>query len=77
MGERRGVYWVLVRKPEVRRPLRKLGVDGKVILKRIFEMWGGSMDWIDLAQDRDRLQAVVNAVTNLRVLKARGGGGVS
>jgi hypothetical protein len=27
----------------------------------------GGMDWIDLAQDRDKLQAVVNAVTNLQV----------
>ena len=72
MGERRGVYWVLVRKPEGRRPLGKLGVDGRIILKWIFEMWGGSMDWIDLAQDRDRRRAVVNAVMNLRVLKMRG-----
>jgi hypothetical protein len=43
-------------------------VDGRIILKWIFEKWlGGSMDWIDLAQDRDRWRAVVNEVMNLRV----------
>jgi hypothetical protein len=30
------------------------GVDGRIILKQIFEKWGESMDWIDFAQDRDR-----------------------
>ena len=45
------------------------GVDGRMILKWIFEKWvGGDMDWIDLAQDRDRWWAVVNAVINLQVL---------
>jgi hypothetical protein len=43
-------------------------VDGRIILKWIFERldWGG-MDWIDLAQDRDRWRDVVNTVMNLRV----------
>jgi hypothetical protein len=43
------------------------GVDGKIILKWIFKKWDGVMDWIELAQDRDRWRAFVNAVMNLRV----------
>jgi hypothetical protein len=38
------------------------GVDGRIILKWIFKTWDGVMDWIELAQDRDRWWAVVNAV---------------
>jgi hypothetical protein len=44
------------------------GVDGKMIFKLIFKKWdGGGMDWIDMAQDRDRWWAVVSAVMNLQV----------
>jgi hypothetical protein len=43
------------------------GVDGRIILKWIFKKWDGSMDWIELAQDRDRWRALVNAVMNFRV----------
>jgi hypothetical protein len=42
------------------------GVDGRIILKCIFKKWDGSRDWIEMAQDRDRWRAVVNAVVNLR-----------
>jgi hypothetical protein len=34
--------------------LEETGVDGRIILKCIFRKWDGVMDWIDLAQDRDR-----------------------
>jgi hypothetical protein len=44
-----------------------LGVDGKIILKGIFKKLDGGMDWIDLAQDRDRWRALVNAVMNFQV----------
>jgi hypothetical protein len=43
------------------------GVDGRIILKWIFERMDGGMDWIDLAQDRDRWRALVYTVMNLRV----------
>ena len=44
------------------------GVDGMIILRWIFRKWyGGSMDWIDLAENRDRWRALVNAVMNCRV----------
>jgi hypothetical protein len=43
------------------------GVDGRIILKSIFKKWNGSIDWIDVAQDRDRWQALVNAVMNFQV----------
>jgi hypothetical protein len=42
------------------------GIDGK-ITKLIFRKWDGSMDWIDLACDRDWWQAFVNMVMNLQV----------
>jgi hypothetical protein len=43
------------------------GVDGRIILKWICKKWDGGMDWIELAQDRDRCRALANAVMNLRV----------
>jgi len=68
MGEERGVYRVLVRKPEgkrsMRRPRRRL-VDN--IRMDLQEMGCGYMDWIGLAQDRDRWRTLVSAVMNLRV----------
>jgi hypothetical protein len=38
--------------------LEDLGVDGRIILKRIFRKWDGSMEWIDVAQDRDTWRAL-------------------
>jgi len=69
MGERRGVYRVLVGKIERRRPLgrsRRRWEDN--IKMDLQEMGCGSMDWMDLAQDR----ALVNGVMNLRVPKNSG-----
>jgi hypothetical protein len=47
--------------------LKDAGVDGKIILKWILEIWERGTDWIDLAQDRDRWRVLLNAVMNLRV----------
>ena len=67
-GERRGVYRVLMGKPEGKRPFGDPGVDGRIILRWIFRKWDvGDVDWIELAQDRDRWRALVNVVMNLRV----------
>ena len=68
MGERRGVYRVLVEKPEGRRPLgrpKRRWVDN--IRMYLQEVGCGYMDWIVLAQDRDRWRTLVSAVMNLRV----------
>ena len=68
LGEERGVYRVLVGKPEGRRPLgrpRRRWVDN--IRMDLQEVGSGYMDWIWLAQDRDRWRTLVSAVMNLRV----------
>jgi hypothetical protein len=68
MGERRGAYSALVGKPDGRRsvgrPRRRWEDNIKMDLR---EVGWGDVDWINLAQDRDRWRAVVNAVMNLRV----------
>jgi hypothetical protein len=47
--------------------LQDSDIDGRIILKWMFEKWIGVWDWIDVAQHRDRWGAVVKAVMNLRV----------
>jgi len=68
MEERRGVYRVLVGKPGGKRPLLRPRQRWEDNIKMGLQEVGlGSMDWIDLAQDRDRRWTVVTAVVNLRV----------
>jgi hypothetical protein len=68
MMERRGVYRVLVGKPEEKRPLGRPRCRWEDNIKRDLQEVGcGGMDWTDLAKDRDRWQDVVNGVTNLQV----------
>ena len=72
MGKGRGVYRVLVGKPEGKRPLgrprRRWGDNIKMDLQ---EVGGSRRDWMELAQDRDRWRALVITVMNLRVPKMR------
>jgi hypothetical protein len=68
MGEGRGVYGVLVERPEGKRPLgrprRRWEDNNKIDLR---EMGIDEVNWIRLAQDRVRWRAFVNTVMNLRV----------
>jgi hypothetical protein len=68
MGDKRNAYRLLVGKPEGKRPLgraRRSWVDN--IRMDLVEVGWGVVDWIGLAQDRDRWRALVNSVLNLRV----------
>jgi hypothetical protein len=72
MGEGRNVYRVLVGKPEGKRPLGRQRCRWEDLIRMdLREIGWGGVQWIHLAQDRDRWRAVVNAVMNLRVLASR------
>jgi hypothetical protein len=67
-GEKRNAYRLLMGKPEGKRPLgrpRHRLVDN--IRKDLGEVGWGDVDWIGLAQDRNRWRVLVNSVVNLRV----------
>jgi hypothetical protein len=68
MGEKRNAYRLLMVKPEGKRPLgrpRRMWVDN--IKTDLLEIGWGDVDWIALAQDRDKWRALANAIMNLRV----------
>jgi hypothetical protein len=72
MGEKRNVYRGLMGKPEGTRPLgrpRRRWENG--ITMDLREIGWGSVDWVELAQDRDRWRTVVNTVMNLQALAPR------
>ena len=73
MREGRGVYRVLVGKPEGKRPLGRLRHRREDNIKMdLQEVGGGCGDWMELAQDKDRWREHMNTVINLRVPKMRG-----
>ena len=67
MGEGRGVYRVLVGKPEGKRQLERPRRRWEDNIKIDLQEAGGGGDWMELAQDRDRGRALVNTVMNFRV----------
>jgi hypothetical protein len=68
MGEGRGAYRILVERSEGRRPLERPRRRWEDNIKMdLHEVGWEGVDWIDMAQDRDRWRALVIAVMNLRV----------
>ena len=73
MGEKSGVYRVVVGKPDGKKPLGRSRHRWEENIKlNLQEVGCEGMDWIEVAQDRDRWRTVVNAVMNLRVPRNAG-----
>jgi len=69
MGEKRSTYRVLVCKPKVKKPLGRSRLRWRYYINtQLKEIGWEDMDWIDLAQDKDKWLEVVNAAMNLQVL---------
>jgi hypothetical protein len=69
VGDRKGVYRVLVGKPEGKKPLERPRRRWEDNIKMdLQEVDGGVMDWIQLAQGRDKCRVLVNVAMNLQVL---------
>jgi hypothetical protein len=66
MEEKRNTHWILVGKPEGKRPLGRLRRRWVNKIKMdLGEVGWGDVDWIGLAHDRNRWRALVNSVLNL------------
>jgi hypothetical protein len=66
MADSRGTHRVLVGRPEEKRSLGRPRRRGEVNIKMDLTEVGWGKDWIGLAQDTERLRAIVNAIMNLR-----------
>jgi len=63
-GQRTVVYAGLMGKPQGKRRLGNMGVNGRIILKRIFKEYKGVVDWIVLAHGREEWWALFKPVLN-------------
>jgi hypothetical protein len=63
----KNINMLMCQNSEQRDHLEKPGVDGSIKLRWIFRKWNGSVEWIGLAQDRDRWRVLVNWVMNFWV----------
>jgi hypothetical protein len=67
MGEKKGIYRILVGRSQGRRPFGRPRRRWEGNIKRDLQEVGWGMDWIELAEDRERSRALVNAVMNLQI----------
>jgi hypothetical protein len=65
------LYTVFVGNPKGKRPLERQSTDGMTGTERILGRLAGSVEWMQLAQDRGRWRALVNMVMNFRILAPR------